>query len=120
MEAPVDSPSDTDDIATADCSYSNEVENHRSTSTDETNVLRMESASLHDDLKEVFVVYEYIMNGSTQIQDLESSDVLRRVHDVIEVQKAQQASMPTPKLWIQFMNMMDIVRKFLRSERTGN
>ena len=78
------------------------------------------NATLHDDLKEVFVVYEYIMNGSTQIQDLESSDVLRRVHDVIEVQKAQQASMPTPKLWIQFMNMMDIVRKFLRSERTGN
>ena len=49
-----------------------------------------------------------------------SSDVLERILMSMEAEKNSMATMRTAALWLQYMEMVDILRRFMKAERTGN
>ncbi|MCG8032822.1 MAG: hypothetical protein JAZ03_11695, partial [Candidatus Thiodiazotropha taylori] len=71
------------------------------------------------DLSEIRALYDGLMSGSTTKEEACSSEVLKRV---VNKMKTEQNSMSsrTATLWLQYMEMVDILRRFLKAERTGN
>jgi hypothetical protein len=52
---------------------------------------------------------------------LSSSDVMQKLKQRLHALKLQLSSWSrTAKLWLQFMNCIDIIRLFIRAERTSN
>ena len=70
---------------------------------------------LREDMKDLI---EQVMNGG-QVENLCNNQIVARVESVLVSQKELQSSR-TAKLWIQCMDMVDILRKFIQAERMGN
>ncbi len=66
-------------------------------------------------------LYQKLMDGTMSVEETCVSDVLNRIKDRLQTH-AESANMSsrTSALWIQYMKMADILRKFIRAERTGN
>jgi len=47
-------------------------------------------------------------------------DVFHRIKEKMEAEKERLSEYPTGKLWIQYMQMNDLLKTFLRSQRTGD
>ena len=61
-----------------------------------------------------------MMEGSP-ISEICSNEILSKVEVILSAQKEKKSgSNRTAKLWIQYMNMVDIMKKFIRAERLGN
>ena len=60
------------------------------------------------------------MDKSIAAEDLTSYPELQRLLDKIIQTKNDLASSRTSRLWLQYMDMVDILWSFLRAERTGN
>lgn len=64
--------------------------------------------------------YDQLISFEITNNDLHSNDLLKTImQHFTETKKKLQASR-TAKIWIQYMDMIDLLRDFLRSERTGN
>ena len=73
------------------------------------------------DLDEVAALYTHVMEGSISAEEACHTDVVFRVKELLKSKKEfLKSSSRTAALWIQYLDMMDIVRKFIRAERTGN
>lgn len=73
-----------------------------------------------EDLQYAIKLYDQLMKGEKSVDVVCSDTVLERVKQKINNMKAQLASNPTAQLWIQYMGMIDILRLFIKAERTGN
>ena len=71
---------------------------------------------LREDMKDLI---EQVMNGG-QVENLCNNQIVAREESVLVSQKAELQSSRTAKLWIQCMDMVDILRKFIQAERMGN
>ena len=61
-----------------------------------------------------------MMEGSP-ISEICSNEILSKVEVILSAQKEKKSSSNrTAKLWIQYMIMVDIMKKFIRAERLGN
>ena len=60
------------------------------------------------------------MSLDKTIEEVCSADVLCRIRHMIEMQKETLKQILTACLWLQYMDMMDILRRFIKAERTGN
>ena len=72
------------------------------------------------DLKETASLFDNLMSLDKTIEEVCSADVLCRIRNMIERQKEALKHLRTACLWLQYMDMMDILRRFIKSERTGN
>ena len=73
------------------------------------------------DLEKVRALYEKLMDGTMSVEETCLSDVLNRIKDRLQTHaESAKMSSRTSALWVQYMNMVDILRKFIRAERTGN
>lgn len=72
------------------------------------------------ELEEVCVLYDRLVDGSFSVADIESSQVLDAIDKRMQTLKDTMTDQRTAQLWFQYMEMIDIVRSFLRSERTGD
>lgn len=78
---------------------------------DEWNSLIDKTGNLFDDL----------LASRITSEELASNKVLLSMKDIIDRFKSKLINESrTAKLWLQYMNMVDILKDFLRSERTGN
>ena len=73
-------------------------------------------ASITEDMK---VLYKEMMEGG-DIELLCKSEVVGRYENAIALQKESLQGSRTAKLWLQYMDMVDILRKYIRAERLGN
>ncbi len=72
------------------------------------------------DLDEACVLYENLMEETISVDEVCSTDVFQRIATILQEKKAVLKSSRTAVLWLQYMNMIDILRQYIRAERTGN
>ena len=63
--------------------------------------------------------FDNLINGTLSIQEIDQN-VLRRIEEKLEAVKREMSSQRTAKLWLQYMEMCDILWMFIKSECTGN
>ena len=68
------------------------------------------------DLDEACTLYMKLMPGEICAEEVCMSDVLKRIKDSLQ----KHSETRTSALWVQYMNIIDILRKYIRGERTGN
>jgi hypothetical protein len=68
------------------------------------------------DLDEVAVLYEHVMDGSVPAEEACQADVLLRIKELLRNKtESIKSSSRTAALWLQYMAMIDILRKFMRA-----
>ncbi len=77
-------------------------------------------ATLDEDLAAAVDLYDRMISGELYVQDVCTSRCLDKIQEKLEAQKVQMAANRTSKLWLQYMEMVDILRLFIKAERTGN
>lgn len=72
-----------------------------------------------DDLNEVEVIFNSLLNETCSLEDVLSYPALKHIAENIETY-VKQTDSRTAKLWLQYMDMVSILRKFIVAERTGD
>ena len=72
------------------------------------------------DLEEAGIFYEKQMHGLVSVDQVCRSEATTRIGYALQTNKASMKSSRTATLWMQYMDMVDILRKFIRAECTGN
>lgn len=60
------------------------------------------------------------MSRKTSAQEVSSAAVLSKIEGQLQRQKESMKDNRTAKPWMQYMDMVDILRKFIKAERTNN
>ena len=64
---------------------------------------------------------EELMRGTKTVEDVRTSDALTTIRNCVQSKRSiVQASSRTAALWLQYMDMIDILREFIKAERTAN
>ena len=64
---------------------------------------------------------EEFMRGTKTVEDVRTSDALTTIRNCVQSKRSiVQASSRTAALWLQYMDMIDILREFIKPERTAN
>lgn len=74
----------------------------------------------HDDFQTLTELMTSLLPGSVTVAEVESNEVLDRFGENLDKKKDALRSLKTSKLWMQYLDMVDIVRNFIKGERTGN
>lgn len=72
------------------------------------------------DLQEAHALYDDLMSRKTSAQEVSSAAVLSKIEGQLQRQKESTKDNRTAKPWMQYMDMVDILRKFIKAERTNN
>ena len=72
------------------------------------------------DLDEAYALCESLMDETISVDDVCSADVIQRITTILEEKIVSLNSSRTASLWLQYMKMVDILRQYIRAERTGN
>ena len=72
------------------------------------------------DLCELRDLYDSLMKGECSTEYILSAPILDSVRHIMDVARQSMKDLLTAQLWLQYMDMIDILRTFLRSERTGD
>jgi len=78
------------------------------------------SATVNEDLATAVQLYDKLVSGELSVQDVCTARCLDKIQEKLEAQKTQMAAKRTSKLWLQYMEMVDILRLFIKAERTGD
>ena len=81
---------------------------------------QMGECALDPDLVKANELLDEMMDGTSSIEEAHSSEGLDRIAERLELEKASLQNQRTARLWMQYMNMVDFLRKFIKVERTGN
>ncbi len=73
-----------------------------------------------NDLEVAGIMYDNLLDGKTSVTEVCESSVLINITKKLEEKTRSLGDSRGAGLWLQFMRMMDILRKFLKAERTGN
>ena len=102
-----------DSNTTSTCYQENSLEDSVATSA------AAEDFSVHL-LREGIDIYERLIDGRIMPEDVHDNDVIdciaKRLDDISKSMKASRTS----TLWLQYTEMLDILRQFIKAERTGN
>ena len=74
----------------------------------------------NDLLKQASFLYNNLIEGSVSADKICSDNVIVNISEAIAENKEQLKHSRTAKLWLQYMDMIDILRKYIRAERMGN
>ena len=88
--------------------------------TDEVMEATTSSHEKNPDLDEAAVLYEKLMQNTMSADEVCHTDVMTRIDDALKRVTTSLKSSRTAALWLQYMDMVDILRKYIRAERTGN
>lgn len=65
-------------------------------------------------------LYERVMAGDIGIAEIYSDILLDAAKERVDIKKKELANHPTARLWLQYMDMVAILRQFSEAERKGN
>jgi hypothetical protein len=81
----------------------------------------VEAPTENQDVDEALALCEKLMAGEISAEEVCSFNILDRIKNSLKnYSKSVKKSSRTSALWVQYMDMIDILRKFIRAERTGN
>ena len=72
------------------------------------------------DLKKVEELYKELVKDTRKAKQVGSTEVLQKITEKLESKRFSMHNQRTATLWIQYMNMVDTLRTFMKAERTGN
>lgn len=92
---------------------------------DETNLVQEEDeceecTEKRNGLQEVVMLLEKLMNNDITVGEIQDADVLIQLEVQLRQRKEELKKYRTARLWIQYMDMVNIIQRFIRAERTGN
>ena len=61
-----------------------------------------------------------LLGGSIQLESLQDSDIVMAISKKINEEKKAMENRRTAKLWLQYLDMVEILLIFIKAERTGN
>ena len=90
-------------------------------SEDETteNVIQTATSSTTE-VDEAAALYEKLVQGSMTADQVCQEYVMTRINDSLQREVNSLKSSRTATLWLQYMDMVSILRKYIQAERTGN
>ena len=71
-------------------------------------------------LKDARLLYEKLMAGSITAEEVSKASVLRIIKDSLYKEREVLQFSRTAKIWLQYMDMVDILRCFIKADRCGN
>lgn len=77
----------------------------------------------HDEdgrIREAKNLMNRLLDGEIELAEIQRSNVLNEIERSLDEQKQKMHSFPTSRLWIQYMEMISILKQFIKAERTGN
>ena len=77
-----------------------------------------ETEQIPEDLNSAIQLYDKVMAHEVSVDTVCSEIILETVQQRLQDQRL--TNNPTARLWIQYMRMVDLLRQFLKAERTGN
>jgi len=78
------------------------------------------SATVDENLATAVQLCNKLVSGELSVQDVCSARCLDKIQEKLEAQNTQMAAKRTSKLWLQYMEMVDILHLFIKAERTGD
>ena len=95
-----------------------------STSEDEAEssleVVATDLCSRNSDLQEAFILYETLMNNSLSVHQVCQTEVIQKLKESLKSKLCSLQSSRTASLWLQYLDMIDILRNFIKAQRIGN
>ena len=76
---------------------------------------QMGKCSLDPELVKVSELLDEMMGGTSAIEEAPSTEGLGGIAEWLELEKASLQNQRTARLWMQYMNMVDILRKFIKA-----
>jgi len=64
-------------------------------------------------------LFDEVMNKRKSAEDVSATDVLTRIKDFLQEQRDRMKDNRTALLWLQYLDMADILRMFIKAEQTG-
>lgn len=72
-------------------------------------------------VEDIGKLLDQVVAGEISLSELDSSPILDNMRELLySARNKQNESRSTCHIWTMYMDMLDILRKFIRSERTGN
>lgn len=72
------------------------------------------------DLQEARSLFDELMNKRKSAEEVSAADVLTRIKHLLQKQRDLMKDDHTGLRWLQYLDMVDILRMFIKTERTGN
>lgn len=98
---------------------SSELSERLQLSSEQQNSILSTSEFPQPDLEVVRDLFDDLLAGTETVDDTCRSEVLARVIERLSKAKKSMQNLRTANLWLQFMKMMEILRKFIKGERMG-
>jgi hypothetical protein len=76
--------------------------------------------SIPESLKATYTLYDHLMDRTITLTSLHNSDVLKEINQKLQAEKDGMQTQCTSKLWLQYLQMISILKTFIKAERTGN
>ena len=86
---------------------------------DETDQQKQDTVDVTSDISEAKDLYEKAMLSTLSLDEVCSADVLVRINGKLDGLK-QAMTTRTAMLWLQYLDMVSILQRFIRAERTAN
>ena len=80
----------------------------------------LERPEVNDELKDVTDILESLMQGEISMEYVSQSHDLEYVRRKILEAKSSVSNSRTGKLWLQYLEMIEILHTFIKAERTGD
>ena len=72
------------------------------------------------ELREAHALYADLMARKKSAEEVSSTSAIGKIKHLLHQQKESLQDNGTAKLWLQYMDMVDILRKSIKAERTGH
>ena len=72
------------------------------------------------ELQEAHAPYADFMVRKKSVEEVSSPSAINKIKHLLQQQKQSLQGNRTAKLWLQYMDMVDIMRKSIKAERTGH
>lgn len=79
-----------------------------------------EACPVDKELEQAGELYDKVINGKVEVNEACSADILKTLTEKLETKRRAFQNQRTAVLWLQYMEMVDILRRFIKAERTGN
>ena len=96
------------------------IRNNDSTDDLHTRQIDIPEIRYPKELEDATDVLSLFLKGEVSLSDINNSDALNVIRTNIEHFRQSRSKCRTAKLWFQYMDMICILRDFIKAERTGN
>ena len=86
----------------------------------QNNTTNSEKSNSDADLEEIKILLENLMKGEISTDNVASSDVINRFSKSPQNKIKDLSESHRAKLWLQYLEMIDILHSFIKAERTGD